>query len=79
MEAVTHLINTLYEFREKRGASETKTRGVCVVIPVIVLILVNLSVTAHQKRIETLRGIVPICSYCKQIRGIGIRKKKNEA
>ena len=33
-----------------------------------VLILVNLSVSAYQKRIETLRGIVPICSYCKQIR-----------
>ncbi len=41
---------------------------ICVGITIIVLILVNLSVTAYQKRIETLRGIVPICSFCKQIR-----------
>lgn len=41
---------------------------ICVVITVIVLFLINVSVTAYQKRIETLRGIVPICSYCKQIR-----------
>jgi hypothetical protein len=42
--------------------------GICIVITVVVLVLINLSVTAYQKRIETLRGIVPICSYCKQIR-----------
>jgi hypothetical protein len=42
--------------------------GICVVITIIILILINLSVAAYQKRIETLRGIVPICSYCKQIR-----------
>ena len=42
--------------------------GICVAITIVVLILLNLSVTAYQKRIETLRGIVPICSYCKQIR-----------
>jgi len=41
---------------------------ICVVITMIVLVLINVSVTAYQKRIETLRGIVPICSYCKQIR-----------
>ncbi len=42
--------------------------GICVIVTIVVLILVNLSVTAYQKKIETLRGIVPICSYCKQIR-----------
>ena len=42
--------------------------GICVVITMIVLVLINVSVTTYQKRIETLRGIVPICSYCKQIR-----------
>jgi len=42
--------------------------GICIVITTIVLVLIYLSVTAYQKRIETLRGIVPICSYCKQIR-----------
>jgi len=40
----------------------------CLGITLVVLLLVNLSVTAYQKRIETLRGIVPICSFCKQIR-----------
>lgn len=42
--------------------------GICIFITVVVLVLINASVTAYQKRIETLRGIVPICSYCKQIR-----------
>jgi len=42
--------------------------GICIVITLVVLALINVSVTAYQKRIETLRGIVPICSYCKQIR-----------
>jgi hypothetical protein len=45
---------------------------VCVAITGVVLMLinysVNYSVNAYQKRIETLRGIVPICSFCKQIR-----------
>jgi len=40
----------------------------CVVVTVVVLVLVNLSISAYKKRIETLRGIVPICSFCKQIR-----------
>jgi hypothetical protein len=33
-----------------------------------VLLLVALSIRAYKKRLETLRGIVPICSFCKQIR-----------
>lgn len=41
---------------------------ICGVTVIVVLILVNFSVTAYQERIETLRGIVPICSFCKQIR-----------
>lgn len=42
--------------------------AICVVVTIIVLVLVNLSVTNYQNKIDTLRGIVPICSYCKQIR-----------
>lgn len=42
--------------------------GICIIITAIVILLVKLSVDAYQSRIETLRGIVPICSYCKQIR-----------
>ena len=42
--------------------------GVCIAVTLVVLALINAAVTAYQKRIETLRGIVPICSYCKQIR-----------
>ena len=42
--------------------------GICALITVVVLVLVYLSFDSYQKRIETLRGIVPICSYCKQIR-----------
>jgi len=41
---------------------------ICLVITSIVILLVNMTVSLYQKRIETLRGIVPICSYCKQIR-----------
>ncbi len=40
----------------------------CIVVTIVVVILVNLSISAYKKRIETLRGIVPICSFCKQIR-----------
>ncbi|MDK9706013.1 MAG: cache domain-containing protein [Desulforhopalus sp.] len=40
----------------------------CIVVTCIVVVLVKISVNAYQKRIETLRGIVPICSYCKEIR-----------
>lgn len=42
--------------------------GICIIVTIIIVILVSLSVKAYQSRIETLRGIVPICSYCKQIR-----------
>ena len=42
--------------------------GVCIAVTLVVLALINAAVSAYQKRIETLRGIVPICSYCKQIR-----------
>jgi hypothetical protein len=42
--------------------------GICFFITIIVLVLVSLSVKTYLSRIETLRGIVPICSYCKQIR-----------
>jgi len=42
--------------------------SICLAVTVLILILVNMVVTAYQKRIETLRGIVPICSFCKQIR-----------
>jgi len=37
-------------------------------ITTAVLYLVNMAITAYQSRIETLRGIIPICSFCKQIR-----------
>ncbi|MFT5726813.1 MAG: hypothetical protein ACI8PB_000945 [Desulforhopalus sp.] len=40
----------------------------CIVVTIVVVILVNLSISAYKRRIETLRGIVPICSFCKQIR-----------
>ena len=42
--------------------------GVCIAVTLVVLALINAAVNAYQRRIETLRGIVPICSYCKQIR-----------
>jgi hypothetical protein len=42
--------------------------AVCLAVTLVILILVNMAVTAYQHRIETLRGIVPICSFCKQIR-----------
>ena len=41
---------------------------VCAVITIIVLVLVMRAIKKFQIRIETLSGIVPICSYCKQIR-----------
>jgi len=42
--------------------------AVCALITAVVLGLVKRAVRAYQERIETLRGIVPICSYCKKIR-----------
>jgi len=41
---------------------------ICMAITMIVLYLVSLSLSSYRKKIDTLRGIVPICSYCKQIR-----------
>jgi hypothetical protein len=40
----------------------------CIVVTAVVVFLVWKSLIAYQKRIETLRGIIPICSYCKEIR-----------
>ena len=40
----------------------------CLLVTVVVLVLVNVTLELYRKRIATLRGIVPICSYCKQIR-----------
>ncbi len=42
--------------------------AVCGLITIVILILTGMTIKAYQKRIETLRGIVPICSFCKQIR-----------
>ncbi|MBU1566529.1 MAG: cache domain-containing protein [Proteobacteria bacterium] len=42
--------------------------AICIVVTIVVVLLVHISVTAYRKRIETLRGIIPICSYCKEIR-----------
>lgn len=42
--------------------------AVCGFITFIVLFLTRMTINAYQQRIETLRGIVPICSFCKQIR-----------
>jgi hypothetical protein len=41
---------------------------ICLIVTGVVIMLVKLSVSSYKKRIETLRGIVPICSFCKQIR-----------
>ncbi len=41
---------------------------ICIAITMIVLYLVSISISSYKKKIETLRGIIPICSYCKQIR-----------
>ena len=40
----------------------------CLVVTGTVVFLVKVSVDAYTRRIDTLRGIVPICSYCKEIR-----------
>ncbi|MDA3798752.1 MAG: cache domain-containing protein [Kiritimatiellae bacterium] len=42
--------------------------SICSLITLIVLILVQRALISYKERIETLRGIVPICSFCKQIR-----------
>jgi Cache domain len=41
---------------------------ICIFVTIFILILVNMSINAYTKKIDTLRGIVPICSFCKQIR-----------
>lgn len=41
---------------------------ICAVVTIVILVLVTLTITAYQNRIETLRGIVPICSFCKKVR-----------
>lgn len=41
---------------------------ICAVLTAIVLFLTHLTIKAYQARIETLRGIVPICSFCKKVR-----------
>jgi hypothetical protein len=40
----------------------------CLLVTGVVVFLVKVSVDAYTRRIDTLRGIVPICSYCKEIR-----------
>lgn len=41
---------------------------VCAVITIVVLFLVNIAIKRYQTKIDTLKGIVPICSFCKQVR-----------
>ncbi len=41
---------------------------ICIAVSLLILFLVNLLIEYYQEKIETLRGIVPICSYCHQIR-----------
>jgi hypothetical protein len=41
---------------------------ICVFITFIVIALIRMTFAAYHRKIETLSGIVPICSYCKQIR-----------
>ncbi|PLY02066.1 MAG: hypothetical protein C0623_04555 [Desulfuromonas sp.] len=41
---------------------------ICAVLTGVVLYFVIRTVKAYQANIETLRGIVPICAYCKKVR-----------
>jgi len=41
---------------------------VCVLVTLLITILVNSSITKYQKRIEVLRGILPICAHCGKVR-----------
>lgn len=41
---------------------------ICLGVLLFILFLVNKTINRYRERIETLSGIVPICSYCKQIR-----------
>lgn len=40
----------------------------CLIITFIVVVLVSFTISRYQQSVDTLKGIVPICSYCKQIR-----------
>lgn len=42
--------------------------ALCILVTGIVIVLVHFAITNYKKRIETLRGIVPICSFCNQVR-----------
>ena len=42
--------------------------GICLIITAVVIGLVSLTIARYKNSLDTLRGIVPICSYCKQIR-----------
>ena len=42
--------------------------GISLIITAIVVALVSITLKVYKERMDTLRGIVPICSYCKQIR-----------
>lgn len=42
--------------------------AICLIITIVVIFLVNITIKADRNKIATLQGIVPICSYCKQIR-----------
>ena len=42
--------------------------SICLGITFLILILVVILINAYQKKIDTLTGIVPICSFCKQVR-----------
>jgi hypothetical protein len=65
-----HLIVEQSEQRVLQQISATLVTNlaICVLITAIILFLVNFSVNRYQESIETLRGILPICSFCKQIR-----------
>ncbi|WP_020677707.1 cache domain-containing protein [Geopsychrobacter electrodiphilus] len=41
---------------------------ICAALTAIVLFLTHLTIKSYQSRIETLRGIVPICAFCKKVR-----------
>ena len=42
--------------------------AICLSITTVAIILISITIRRFQNKLETLRGIVPICSYCKQIR-----------
>ncbi len=42
--------------------------AICGLVTALVLSLVTIVIRSYQKHLHTLQGIVPICSFCKQIR-----------